>query len=57
MLMGSLGMLLCSISVFLAFAVIALAVMFRGGAVRLGRIFVMLGRLVMLVSGHFRLLN
>jgi hypothetical protein len=52
LLVGSLRVLSRTGRLFLAFGVIALAMMFRGRAVRLGGVFVMFGGLVMLVSCH-----
>lgn len=51
-LIGSLRMLFGAVRVLLALGVIALAVMFGGGTVCLGRAFVMFGSLVVFVSGH-----
>ena len=51
-LIGGLRMLLGSIRMFLAFGVIALAVMFCGGAMRLCSVFVMFGSLVVFVFRH-----
>jgi hypothetical protein len=57
--MGLLAMLVCSLRVLfgtarvlLALGVVALAVMFGGGTMCLGSVFVVFGSLVMFVSGH-----
>jgi hypothetical protein len=52
-LMGGLRMLLCGIGVLLAFGMIALAVMFGGGAVSLGCTLMVFSSFVMFVLGHF----
>jgi hypothetical protein len=52
MLMGRLRMLLRSIGLLLALGMIALAVMFGGGAMSLGRVLVVFGCFIMFVSGH-----
>jgi hypothetical protein len=51
-----LRMLLGAVGVFLTLHVIALAVVFRGGAMRLGGIFVVLGSLAVFVLCHLRFL-
>jgi hypothetical protein len=56
MLVRRLRMLLGTAGVFLALGVITFAVLLRGGAMRLGGIFVMLGSLVVLVFCHLRFL-
>jgi hypothetical protein len=53
MLAGSLGMLLGIRRVFFALCVIALAMVFGGGAVRLGGILVMIGCLIVFVFGYW----
>jgi hypothetical protein len=57
MLVSCLRVLLRSISLLLTLGMIALAVMFGGGAVRLGRVLVVFSGLVMFVSGHVRLIG
>lgn len=52
LLVRTLRMLLRTGRVFLALGVVALAVMFSGGAMGLCGVFVMFGSLVVLVSGH-----
>lgn len=52
MLMGRLRMLLGHVRLLLAFRMVALAVMFGGRTVSLGRIFVVFGGFVMFVSCH-----
>ena len=52
LLVRSLRMLLRTCRVLLAFGMVALAVMFGGGTMRLGSRFVMFGGLVVLVFGH-----
>ena len=52
MLIGGLRMLLRSIRVLLALGVVALTMVLGGGTVCLGRVFVMFGGLVVLVSCH-----
>jgi len=52
MLICSLRMLLRSIGMLLAFGVIPLAVMFGGGTMCLGSVFVVFGSLVVFVSSH-----
>jgi hypothetical protein len=56
-LTGSLGMLPCGICVLFSFGVIALAMMLSSGSMGFGCVLVMLSSLVMLVSGHLRLLR
>jgi hypothetical protein len=53
MLVSGLRVLFCAGSVLLAFGVITLAVMFGGGSMGLGGVFVVLGGFVVLVSRHF----
>jgi hypothetical protein len=53
MLAGSLGMLLGIRRVFFALCVIALAMVFGGGAMRFGGILVMFGCLIVFVFGHW----
>jgi len=57
MLMRCLRMLLRSICVFLAFGMIAFAMMFCGGSMRLCRVFILFGGLVVFVSRHFCLVG
>jgi hypothetical protein len=57
MLMGSLRMLLGTLGMLLALGVIALAMMVGRRAMGLGGVLVMFGRLVVLVSCHFALLD
>ena len=57
MLVSCLRVLLRSISMLLALGMVALAVMFGGSAVRLGRVLVVLSGFVMFVSGHVRLVG
>jgi hypothetical protein len=52
LLVRSLRMLLGTDRVFLTLGVVALAVMFGGGTMGLGGVFVVFGRLVVLVFGH-----
>ena len=52
MLIRGLRMLLSTCGVFLALGMVTLAMMFGGGTVRLGGVFVMFGCLVVLVFGH-----
>lgn len=52
MLVGGLRVLLRAISMLLAHRMISLAVMFSGGTVSLGRVFVVFGCLVMFVFCH-----
>jgi len=52
LLVRSLRMLLGTDRVFLALGVVALAVMFGGGTMGLGGVFVVFGSLVVLVFGH-----
>jgi hypothetical protein len=52
MLVGSLRMLFGAVRVLLALGVVALAVMFGGGTMCLGSIFVMFGSLVVFFFGH-----
>ncbi len=52
MLVCSLRVLFGAARVLLALGVIALAVMFRGGTMCLGSVFVVFGSLVVFVSGH-----
>jgi hypothetical protein len=52
-LVGGLRVLLRSISMLFAFGVIALAMMFCRGTVRLSRILMVLSGFVMFVSRHF----
>src|SRR5580704_11450337 len=54
MLIGGLRMLLRTSRVFLALGVVALAVMFSGGTMCLGRVFVVFGCLVVFVSCHIK---
>jgi hypothetical protein len=54
MLVSGLRMLLCAGGVFLALGMITLAMMFSGGTMRLGSVFVVFGRLVVFVSCHFK---
>jgi hypothetical protein len=53
MLVGGLRMLLCTLGVFLALGMIALAMMFRRRAMRFRSVFVMFGCLVVFVTSHF----
>jgi hypothetical protein len=57
MLVGGLRMLFCDICMFLALAVVALAVMFGCGTVRLRRIFVVFSCHVMFISSHCKPLS
>ncbi|WP_154071296.1 hypothetical protein [Bradyrhizobium lablabi] len=52
MLVGRLRVLFRADGVFLALGMIALAVMFGGGSMGLGSVFVMFGRFVVFVSRH-----
>jgi hypothetical protein len=52
MLVGGLRMLLRDIRMFLTLGMVALAVMFSCGSMCLGSVFVMFGRLVVLISCH-----
>jgi hypothetical protein len=52
MLVGGLRVLLGTLSMFFALGMIALGVMFSGGTVCFGCIFVMFGSLVVFVSSH-----
>ena len=52
MLICSLRMLLSTCGVFLALGMVTLAMMFSGGTVGLGGVFVMFGCFVVFVSGH-----
>jgi hypothetical protein len=54
MLVGGLWMLLCTGGVFLALGMVALAMMFSGGTMCLGSVFVVFGCLVVFVSCHFK---
>jgi hypothetical protein len=56
-LMGSLRMLLRSIGVLFAFGVVALAMVFGSRTVRFSCVLVVLRSLVVLISGHARLLG
>ncbi len=56
MLVGGLRMLLCTLGVFLALGMIALAMMFRRRAMRFRSIVVMFGCLIMFVTSHFTFL-
>jgi hypothetical protein len=51
-MVGGLRMLLCDVRMFLALGMVAVAVMFGCGTVRLRRIFVVFGCLVMFISSH-----
>jgi hypothetical protein len=53
MLVSGLRMLLGTLSMFFALSMIALAVVFSGGTVCLGCIFVVLRSLIVFVSSHF----
>src|ERR1700730_9522077 len=53
MLVGRLRVLLGACGVFLPLGMIALAVMFSGGSMGLGRVFVMFCCFVVFVSSHF----
>ena len=53
MLIRSLRMLLSTGGVFLTLGMVTLAMMFGGGTVGLGGVFVMFGCFVVFVSGHF----
>jgi hypothetical protein len=57
MLVGRLRVLLGACGVFLPLGMIALAVMFSGGSMGLGRAFVMFCCFVVFVSGHFAILG
>jgi hypothetical protein len=52
MLLGHLRMLFGSVRMLPTLGMVALSVIFRCGAVRLGSVFVMFGRFIMLVSSH-----
>jgi hypothetical protein len=52
MLIRGLRMLLSTCGVFLALGMVTLAMMFGGGTVGLGGVFVMFGCFVVFVSGH-----
>ena len=52
MLMGRLRMLFRHVRVFLTLGMVALAMMFGGRTVSLGRVFVVFGSLVVFVSCH-----
>ena len=52
MLVSGLGVLLGTLSMFFTLGMIAFAVVFSGGTVRLGRVFMVLGSLVVFVSSH-----
>jgi hypothetical protein len=54
MLVSGLRMLLCAGSVLLALGMVTLAMMFSGGTMRLGSIFVVFGCLVVFVSCHLK---
>ena len=57
MLVGRLRVLLGACGVFLPLGMIALAVMFSGGSMGLGRVFVMFCCFVVFVSSHFAILG
>src|ERR1700738_1258830 len=57
MLVGRLRVLFGACGVFLPLGMIALAVMFSGGSMGLGRVFVMFCCFVMFVSSHFAILG
>jgi hypothetical protein len=52
MLLGHLRVLFGSVRMLPTLGMVALSVIFRCGAVRLGSVFVMFGRFIMLVSSH-----
>jgi hypothetical protein len=52
MLVSGLRVLLGTLSMFSSLGMIALAVVFSGRTVRLGRVFMVLGSLVVFVSSH-----
>ncbi len=56
-LVGGLRVLLRAACVFLALGMIALTVMFGSSTVRLGGVFVVFGRFVVLISRHFSLVG